>query len=88
MELLNIFKPKYKVDDIIYYSAILYNEKGDELPEQTYVGIIESVSGNWMFGYYYVVNKPEGTIYRPFLYEKRIINTKQFNQKHPEGWLV
>lgn len=79
MELLNLFKPKYKVGDTIHYSGILYDENCESLPEQTYKGVVESVIGSWVFGFWYCVNKPNGTLYRPAIYQERVIQMNKHN---------
>lgn len=78
MKLINkiksFFKPKYSIGDTIYYRGILYDEKCKSLPLQEYKSTIESVHGNWFFGYWYTLSKPEGTLYRPAVFESRIVN--------------
>ena len=67
-------KPKYKVGDKIKYIGILYTDtkESKELPLANYEGIIESVHGNWISGFWYTVNKPEGTLCRQAVFESRI----------------
>lgn len=54
--IFDLFKPKHKVGDTVFYVGYLSDLSGILMPFNYYELTIEKISGNWFFGYWYVVN--------------------------------